>query len=212
MNKLKLYLFKEAKRTPECCCSTVHRKRKQTLWLIHQMQNQALNEYKLRTLPHRHSAKLTTKHIKTSLHVMVLFTTDFKQTLKKVSQRKSRGRSRWTRKRKATFRGPLNWSSWMKAWDLRDVKNDGGSLDWEWNTLRKANRHRKILTMMMRPDTNLKSWRMGDEALFFVMVSFVLTIFSQVPLCICARERERESWRNRSQLRCLKVLVDWRVN
>lgn len=44
--------------------------------------------------------------------------------------------------------------------------------------------------MMMRPVTNLKSWRMGDEALFFVMVSFVLTISLQVPLCICVRERE----------------------
>lgn len=46
--------------------------------------------------------------------------------------------------------------------------------------------------MMMRPETNLKSWRMGDEALFFVMVSFVLTISLQVPLCTCVRERERE--------------------
>lgn len=51
---------KEARRPPECCCLTVDQRRMQTLWLIHQTQNQALNERKWRILLHHHSAKLTT--------------------------------------------------------------------------------------------------------------------------------------------------------
>lgn len=164
---------------PECCCSTVDQKTMQTLWLIHQTQKPAWNECKSRILLHHHSAKLRTKHIKIFLlsfeHTAIKGTNTRKQTLKKVPQRKSRGRSQRTRKRKATFGGPSNWLS-MKARDpRREVGKEDWRLAWEWkNTLRKAKTHSRTLRMTMSLDLHLESWRMGDEALLFVMAVFVL--------------------------------------
>lgn len=198
-------VFKEARRPPECCCSTVDQKTMQTLWLIHQTQNQAWNECKSRILLHHHSAKLRTKHIKIFLlsfeHTAIKGTNTRKQTLKKVPQRKSRGRSRRTRKRKATFGGTSNWLS-MKARDLlREVGKEDWRLAWEWNTLRKAKTHSRTLRMMMSLDLHLESWHMGDEALLFVMAVFVLFPHAnsmEVSYCVvtCVSwMRERREWK-----------------
>lgn len=133
----------------------------QTLLLFHWRQNQVWNEYKLRISLHQHS-EILIKIISKIMHfhfILFMNTCNFIlinmsliftlpsifsfrtimvnkreiQTLKKESHRKSRGRSRRARNRKAIFGVPSKW--WYH--EEGDVRKAGGcregSLTWEWS-------------------------------------------------------------------------------